>query len=184
MHTSALETRDLHEASPEMLLARSSTLHADIERAVLRQLCMAREGAAWEEPARRIASEVIRLVAPPEPRPGHKRRGGLAPWQEKRCCDFIDARLAEEVPLAELAALVRLSPYHFARQFKHTVGLPPLAYQRRQRCRRAQELLLATDWPIGDIAAEVGYDTQQAFARMFRSETGLTPRDWRRLHRA
>jgi AraC family transcriptional regulator len=111
-------------------------------------------------------------------------RGGLAPWQERRCCEYLRAHLAEDVSLAELAGIANLSPFHFARMFKRTVGVPPHAYQRRLRAERAQELLLATDFSIGDIAAAVGYETPQAFARMFRAETGASPSDWRRERRA
>jgi AraC-like DNA-binding protein len=52
------------------------------------------------------------------------------------------------------------------------------------RCEKAQELLLATDLSIGDVAAAVGYETPQAFARMFRAEVGASPSDWRRERRA
>lgn len=110
--------------------------------------------------------------------------GGLAPWQERRCCEYLRAHLAENVSLAALAGIANLSPFHFARMFKQATGLPPHAYQRRLRCEKAQELLLATDLSIGDIAAAVGYETPQAFARMFRAETGAAPSDWRREKRA
>jgi AraC family transcriptional regulator len=107
-------------------------------------------------------------------------KGGLAQWQERRCCEYLRGHLAEDVSLAELAAIANLSTFHFARMFKQTTGLPPHAYQRRLRAERAQELLLATDLSIGDIAAAVGYETPQAFARMFRAEIGASPSDWRR----
>src|SRR5690606_4934426 len=49
-------------------------------------------------------------------------RGGLAPWAEKRCLQLMRARLAEDISLDELAAEARLSPFHFARMFKQSVG--------------------------------------------------------------
>jgi AraC family transcriptional regulator len=111
-------------------------------------------------------------------------KGGLAPWQVKRVTEHLEANLAGDVSLAELAALVRLSSFHFCRAFRQSTGLPPQAWQRRLRCERAQELLLATDLSIGEIAVAVGYETPQAFARMFRAETGAAPTDWRRERRA
>jgi len=115
----------------------------------------------------------------PEP-----RRGGLAPWQVQRTEDYLRAHLAKDVGLADLARLANLSTFHFARQFKATTGLPPAAFQRRLRVQKAQDLLLNTDLPIGDVAAAVGYDTLQAFSRMFGSEVGASPSAWRRERKA
>ena len=126
-----------------------------------------------------MLAELVRLTDQrPEP-----RSSGLARWQERRTVDYLHAHLAEDVALETLAAEARLSPFHFARMFKATTGLPPAAYQRRLRLEQAQRLLVTTDLPITDIALDVGYDAPQAFARMFRAETGTTPSDWRRQRR-
>src|SRR5882757_7945784 len=49
-------------------------------------------------------------------------RGGLAPWQQKRVAAYIEERVANDIPLATLAELARLSPYHFCRSFKRSFG--------------------------------------------------------------
>lgn len=116
--------------------------------------------------------------------PRSRAKGGLAPWAERRVIEYLRARAFEDVSLTELAALVQLSPFHFARMFKATTGLPPNAYQRRLRCEHAQDLLRRTDLTISSISTAVGYETPQAFARMFRAETGRAPSDWRREARA
>src|SRR6266481_8394026 len=64
-------------------------------------------------------------------------RGGLAPWQQKRVAAYIEERLAYDIPLATLAELARLSPYHFSRSFKHSFGLPPHRYHANRRIERA-----------------------------------------------
>ncbi|MEI8631351.1 AraC family transcriptional regulator [Vibrio sp. PP-XX7] len=51
--------------------------------------------------------------------------GGLAPFQLTRVKDYIEAHLDTALQLSELAALVNLSDYHFARMFKQSVGLAP-----------------------------------------------------------
>jgi len=89
----------------------------------------------------------------------------------------------EEVPLAELAALAGLSPFHFARAFKISTGLPPHRYQGRLRLNRALELFAKTDLTIGDVAASVGYETPQSFARLLQRELGTTPTRYRRERR-
>lgn len=109
----------------------------------------------------------------------HIARGGLSSWAERRCREYLHERLAEEVSLADLAAVANLSPFHFARMFKQSTGLPPHAYQRRLRAERACELLGDARLSIADVALAVGYQTPQAFTRMFREEIGCTPTAWR-----
>ena len=49
-------------------------------------------------------------------------RGGLAAWQEKRVMEYIEEHLSEEILLSALAQVASLSPYHFSRAFKESVG--------------------------------------------------------------
>ncbi len=107
-------------------------------------------------------------------------KGGLAPWVQKRCFDFMHGRLSEDISLEDLAAEAQLSPFHFARMFKQSVGLPPRVYLTRIRMEKACELLENTDLPVTEIAFEVGYSSNQAFARVFLKERNMTPTAYRR----
>lgn len=107
-------------------------------------------------------------------------RGGLAPWQVRRVTEFMAAHLAQDLSLGELADLANLSPYHFARAFKKSVGLPPYRYQVRLRVEKACALLRETNLTVAEIADIIGYDTPQAFARMFRRQMGVCPSEYRR----
>jgi AraC-like DNA-binding protein len=116
--------------------------------------------------------------------PALQRRGGLAGWQVRRTTDFIHAHLDKNIGLSELAAIAGLSPFHFARAFKQSVGDPPHRYQTRRRIERACELLASGDAPIIDVAAAVGYEAPQTLTRLFRREMGVTPSEYRRDIRA
>lgn len=107
-------------------------------------------------------------------------RGGLAPWQVRRTTEHIAAHLDRRITLEELAALARLSPFHFARGFARTVGMPPYRYQRKLRIERACKLLANSDMRIADVALAVGYESPQALARVFSIAHGMTPSQWRR----
>src|SRR5580765_3998727 len=61
-------------------------------------------------------------------RPRAVSRGGLAQWQQKRVAAYIEEHIADNIPLATMAELVRLSPYHFCRSFKGSFGIPPHRY--------------------------------------------------------
>lgn len=110
-------------------------------------------------------------------------RGGLAPWQLRRATEMIAASAGMDVPLATLAAEVGLSPFHFARAFKTSTGMPPHAWQRAQRIAQAKALLETSDLPVTEIAFEVGYESSQALARLFQRSVGVSPSQWRRDHR-
>jgi len=108
-------------------------------------------------------------------------RGGLASWQAKAVCDYIEANLHQEISLTELAAIARLSPYHFCRAFKETVGEPPHRYQMSRRIERAKQMLADPALSIGDVAAAVGYSNVGRFSTLFGQLTGHSPREYRRM---
>jgi len=110
-------------------------------------------------------------------------KGGLAPWAERRCLELLRARLSEDISLDELAAEARLSPFHFARMFKQSVGVPPRVHLTRLRVEKACELLERTDLPVTEIAQEVGYSSNQVLARVFIKHQRMSPSDYRRAVR-
>jgi AraC family transcriptional regulator len=107
--------------------------------------------------------------------------GGLAAWQVRRVTDYLSSHLHETVPLAELAAIAGLSPFHFVRAFKHSTGLPPHAWLTQRRIERARELMLAHPaMPLMEVALCIGYASQTAFGAAFKRVVGMTPAEWRR----
>jgi len=110
-------------------------------------------------------------------------RASLAPWALKRAVDLVEARLGEDMSLAELAGAASLSTSHFARAFKATTGVAPYRYILSRRVQRAQALLADTDLPIIEVAARCGYSDPGHFATLFRRETGYSPRRYRRAIR-
>jgi transcriptional regulator GlxA family with amidase domain len=83
------------------------------------------------------------------------------------------------VPVAELAALVGLSPSHLTALFRRATGCGPSEYHTRMRMGRARELLASTDLPVASVAAAVGYQDPFHFARRFRTVHGEAPTRYR-----
>ncbi|WP_244491384.1 AraC family transcriptional regulator [Bosea sp. Root381] len=110
-------------------------------------------------------------------------KGGLAPWARRRCLELMRERLSEDISLDELAAEAQLSPFHFARMFKQSVGVPPRVYLTQLRLERACDLLELTELPITEIASEVGYASNQILARVFSKHKHMSPSDYRRAVR-
>ncbi len=118
------------------------------------------------------------FAAPPAP-PLAPRRGGLSPAQLHRALSHIESRLPATTPVAELAASIPMSPFHFARAFKVSMGVPPHRFILLQRVARAKALLEHGDEPIASIAERVGFKTASHFTSVFRQLSGLTPARYR-----
>ncbi|WP_445504089.1 helix-turn-helix domain-containing protein [Microvirga sp. G4-2] len=111
------------------------------------------------------------------------RRGGLKPRELRLLIDYIHSHIADDLSLANLAGLVDLSPYHFARAFKASMGVPPHRYQMMLRIERAKELLASTDFSITEIAHTCGFASSQHMATVFRYSVSTTPTEYRRQSR-
>jgi transcriptional regulator GlxA family with amidase domain len=117
-------------------------------------------------------------IAPP---PAEDRaRQGLAPWQLRRVLVHIEANLGTPIRNKELAALARLSTFHFNVAFRNSVGESPHGHIIRRRVERAQGLMLSTEKTLSDIAAECGLADQAHLTRLFRKIVGESPAAWRR----
>jgi len=93
---------------------------------------------------------------------------------------YLEHRLGDSVSLEELTEMTGLSASTLNRAFRRAVGLPPLAYHRRLRLRRAADLLRRTDWSVTEIAGRTGFDDANYFARQFRAVLGSSPSGYRR----
>ena len=97
---------------------------------------------------------------------------------------FLPGHLDEPHSVQSLAARAHLSPPRFAALFRASTGASPMHYLMRLRIRRAQELLIGTSQPVGEIARELGFANQHHFAVRFRRITGQSPREYRLSPRA
>lgn len=70
----------------------------------------------------------------------------------------------------------------FLRRFERSMGTTYGAFVSRTRLMVAADLLQTTDLTVSGVAAEIGYQSESAFARAFKKETGLTPARFRRQH--
>jgi AraC family transcriptional regulator len=106
--------------------------------------------------------------------------GKLAPWQERRARELIDAHLAGGISIDMLAAACGLSPSHFKRAFKESTGMPPHRWLTIRRIEMAKSLLLRNKLTMTEIAAASGFADQSHFARVFGRTVGELPRAWQR----
>lgn len=97
----------------------------------------------------------------------------------KQIKDFIEENLAEDITIADMAAVVHISQFHFARAFKTATGESPHRYLTQRRIERAKILLSVTRLAIAEVAYRVGFYNQSHFTAQFRKLTKVTPKQYR-----
>ncbi len=109
---------------------------------------------------------------------------GLCRTQLLRTTDYIDAHLSAEFTLRDLARVVDVSPFHFSRLFKKSVGLSPWQYVMRWRVDRAIEMLVANrQSSLSAVALACGFADQSHLTRVFKRVQGSTPSEFIRHSR-
>lgn len=92
----------------------------------------------------------------------------------RRAREFLAEDLAARISLDEAARVAGLSRYHFLREFKSAVGLPPHVYRVQRRIEAARDLL-GKRVPFAEIALTTGFSDQSHFSNTFKKYTGTTP---------
>ena len=133
------------------------------------------DGLAVAVAARLICYHSSHSVAVQKP---HKR---LSDRRLRQVFDYIEAHLAETIPLRDLAAVVNLSVSHFKVLFREAAGVSPHQYVIRRRVERARSLLAAGELSISQIATETGFSHQSHLARHMQRMLGVSPKALREL---
>jgi AraC-like DNA-binding protein len=130
----------------------------------------------------RPPQELANVMAPR--RPTRRRDGRLPRTKLRAVVEYIEEHLDASPTLEQMAAVARLSVYHFARQFKQATGTPPHQYVIARRVERAKELL-QTDGArsLAEVAVCAGFSDQSVFGRHFKRVVGVTPGQFRRSAR-
>lgn len=105
--------------------------------------------------------------------------GGLPRYKIRRAVDYIRAHYQEDIGFKDIADQLDMSPYHFARMFKHSTQESPHQCIMRCRIESAKRMLIESDKSIADIAFEVGYKSQSYFTTRFALLAGMTPAAFR-----
>jgi AraC family transcriptional regulator len=130
---------------------------------------------AAESLANVVAVHLLRHLSAPR-QLEHGRDGVLSRGRLHAVVEYIEEHLDGCPTLAQMAAVVRLNPYHFARQFKAATGLPPHQYVILRRVDRAKQLLQAgADLSLAEVALRAGFSDQSQFSHHFKRLVGVTP---------
>jgi AraC-like DNA-binding protein len=153
----------------------------DLVRLLAEELRADRPGAA--DAARglvwAILAQLRRLPRTPATGRGAERAGAME--RVAPAIELIGKGYAEELDLPRLARACRLSEPSLRRNFQAAVAMSPKRYLLRFRVHQAAALLRAEPRrPILDVSLACGFASLSAFNRHFKSELGVSPRQWRK----
>lgn len=92
-----------------------------------------------------------------------------------RVMEYIQGHLGEHTDLKTLAGIANISPYHFHRIFKSTIGESLAEYVQRLRLEFVAEQLKLSEFSLGELAEKTGYSSEQALSRAFKRYFSLPP---------
>jgi AraC-like DNA-binding protein len=155
-------------------------LRASVEYAMSNPAKTHPDGAADQRLAESLFIEVLRLYLQ-EPR-NHRLTGWLAALGDPtvgQALALLHADPAHDWTVAELAHAVAASRTALVDGFVRLLGRPPIRYLTEWRLNLASGLLRTTESRVGEVAAAVGYSSEEAFSRAFKRAFGKSPVHWR-----
>ena len=111
------------------------------------------------------------------------KEAGLTERALNRVIKYIDDNISEDLSLTALAQIGGFNASYLSRLFSQSCNQTVTDYIFDKRMKKAKELLRDTDKKILQISREIGYVSAKSFARAFRSSEGISPVEYRELHR-
>ena len=96
---------------------------------------------------------------------------------------YIQERYSEPITVQEIAEYTGISRSHLSCLFSKNMSRSIVEYINTVRCEKAALLLGSTQFPVIDIAIEVGFNSRQHFTRTFTRLYGVSPQEYRRKYR-
>jgi AraC-like DNA-binding protein len=179
----------LIEALPKLLHMKADALGGWVAPVLHQAVSESRQSRAGSAAVLERVSEMVFVDAarrylealPPD------ASGWLAALRDRhvgKAIELMHADPAQPWTLEELGRQVALSRSALHERFVELVGQAPMQYLTNWRMQRGACLLREGDAKVANIALEVGYDSEAAFARAFKRSVGLPPAAWRRVQRS
>ena len=96
-----------------------------------------------------------------------------------RVMDYIKSHYGSKIALEDIASSVHLSASHLSGLFRKETGQTISAYLNYVRIEKSKQLLQTSEIPIAQIGALCGFEDQSYFTRVFKQQTGLSPKKYR-----
>lgn len=97
----------------------------------------------------------------------------------KDAVEYISSHFSEDISLLILSEHLHLNPSYLSMLFKQVIGRSFKEHLNKVRVNEAKRLLVNTNYSIIDIAVACGFTNQSYFTKVFKKETGMTPKQFR-----
>lgn len=100
--------------------------------------------------------------------------------QVENILSWIEANYAVPYRLNEMSQSLHISPFHLSHLFKEATGITITEYIATRRIHQSVRLLTTTNKPVSQIAEEIGFVNSSYFCKLFKSQLGVTPHQYRK----
>ncbi|GAB3098106.1 arabinose operon transcriptional regulator AraC [Pseudomaricurvus hydrocarbonicus] len=98
-----------------------------------------------------------------------------------KACHFINDNVSTNLTIDDIARQCNLSPSRVSHIFREKFGVSPIVWRNEMRLAKACQLLTDSYYSVGEIAAQVGYEDQLYFSKLFKKRMGFTPSGYRNI---
>lgn len=97
----------------------------------------------------------------------------------KKICDYINDNLGQDISLEQMAEYAGVSSFYLSKLFKEEKGVTFINFLTDRRLEKACQLLKGSELSIKEITAQIGYNDQNYFSRLFKNKFGLSPSEYK-----
>lgn len=105
-------------------------------------------------------------------------------WIIEKAKKYMVEHYRADLKASEVASWLKITPSYFSYIFKQSTGKGFTEYMNEMRMEQAKELLATTHDKVFEIADKVGYKEYKYFVSVFKTYTGMTPKEYRGLSAA
>lgn len=98
----------------------------------------------------------------------------------RRAIDFMNLNLSKLLSISDIAEAAGIDKRYLAKRFGQETGMTMKQYLAKKRCEIAAELLMDRELSVQEIAAYVGYPDNNYFSKVFKTNFGSSPQDYRK----
>lgn len=114
------------------------------------------------------------------PEKNKRSSGKISDERISAAVNYMEKTSFSELKLDKIASEAKLSLNHFIRKFTEETGITPMRYLKRQRMKKAVELLRYSDFNLSQIADALEFPDLHRFSRAFKNEFGSSPGNYRK----
>lgn len=95
----------------------------------------------------------------------------------RKAIAYIRTHYGDAINMADVAQQAGVSERQLRNLFTQHLNITPLDYLNQIRVNKAVDLLRNTELSVKEVCFQCGFQSPQYFSRLFKQQTGLTPRE-------